>query len=164
MYECNRCGLRFEKYVVAEEKHGLGYPPYEKIAACPHCHGTFEELEKCEICGEWHTQDEITNGVCDKCIYSFDSDIEFCYTLGNEEESTECVSINGFIASVLTNEQINEILIKELRIAFSIGAFNCNDFIDGDKSWFADKIKEAKNDRAGIQTASGNKPLRAFQD
>lgn len=162
MYECNRCGLRFEKYDIIEERHGLDFPPYEKIAVCPYCHGTFEELEKCEICREWFTQDEVTSGVCDRCIYSFDNDIEFCYTLGSEEEAIEKVELNGFIASVFTKDQINEMLFHNLKEYHQLVTVNCNDFIDSDKSWFADKIKELNNDRTRIQKSSGNKPLGAF--
>ena len=36
-YLCNNCGERFEEPKVAYERHGLDYPPFEKIFVCPYC-------------------------------------------------------------------------------------------------------------------------------
>lgn len=164
-FQCHECDRRFEEPDFVTERHGLEAPPYEKIAVCPYCKGDFEELKQCEICGKWFLEDDLTSGVCDECIYQHDTDIELLYKFGNEEEAEETITINGFIASMFTAEQLSNLGINELRKAKSDGvAINGTEFIGSDKSWFADKIKEAKNDRTGIQTAPGNKPFRFIQN
>ena len=147
-YQCHECDRSFEEPDIITETHGLDTPPYEKIAVCPYCKGYFEEMQECKICGEYFTEDELTSGVCDDCIYSHDTDIELLYRLGNEEDAKETVKLNGFIASVLTEEQINEIVMRELRILIELGAVcNGTEFIGSDKSWFAEQlIKEKNND------------------
>lgn len=147
-YQCHECDRRFEEPDFITETHGLDTPPYEKIAVCPYCKGYFEEMHECKICGEYFTEDELTSGVCDDCIYEHDTDIELLYRLGNEEDAKETVKLNGFIASVLTEEQINEIVIRELRIInrFNPSCVNGTEFIGSDKSWFAEKLLEIKGE------------------
>jgi hypothetical protein len=145
-YECHNCGRRFEEPDFVVERHGLDTPPYEKVAVCPYCHGYFDEMYQCKICGEWNTDGELTSGVCDECIYQHDTDIELLYKLGNEEEAKETVTLNGFVASVLTEEQINEILMRELRTINYAGYVNGTEFIGSDKSWFAEQLIKEKND------------------
>ena len=141
-YECHNCGKRFEEPHIIEEKHGLDTPPYEKIGVCPYCKGYFEEMQECKICGEYFTEDELTSGVCDECIYEKATDIKFCYNL----ETEETIKINGFIASVFTEEQINEILWNRIKEINRMVNISCYDFIDSDKSWFAEKLIKEKND------------------
>ena len=144
-YKCDHCGGEFEEPDIIIETHGLDSPPYEEIGVCPYCKGWFEEMHKCEICGEYYTADELTSGVCDDCIYQHDTDIELLYKLGNEEDAKETVKLNGFIASVLTEEQINEIVMRELRTINYIGCVNGTEFIGSDKSWFAEQLIKEKN-------------------
>lgn len=144
-YECHNCGKRFEEPHIIEERHGLDTPPYEKIAVCPYCKGYFEEMQECKICGEYFTDDELSGGVCDECLYEHSTDIDFCYKLGAEEDAQENVKINGFIASYFSEEQINEILWNRIKEINRIVNISCYDFIDSDKSWFAEKLIEEKN-------------------
>lgn len=144
-YECHNCGRRFEEPDIITETHGLDSPPYEKIDVCPYCKGYFSEIHECKICGEHYTIDELTSGVCDDCIYQHDTDIELLYKLGNEDNAKETVTINGFVASILTEEQINEILIRELRTINYVGSVNGIEFIGSDKSWFAEQLIKEKN-------------------
>lgn len=146
MYECHRCGKHFEEPDWVVERYGLDSPPYDKVAVCPYCHGYFEEMYQCQICGEWFTDDELTMAVCDECIYKHESDHELCYKLGNEESAKESITINGFVASVFTEEQINEILMRELRNIKDITNISCIEFIGSDKSWFAEQLIKEKND------------------
>lgn len=148
-YECHNCGRRFEEPDFVTERHGLEVPPYEKMAVCPYCHGYFEEMYQCKICGEWFIDGELTSGVCDDCIYQHDTDIELLYKFGNEEETKEAVKLNGFIASVLTEDEINEILFNQIKEINEISMFswiNGTEFIGSDKTWFAEQlIKEKQN-------------------
>jgi DNA-directed RNA polymerase subunit RPC12/RpoP len=137
-YECHNCGRRFEEPDIITETHGLDTPPYEKVAVCPYCHGYFEEMYQCEICGEWFTDAELTSGVCDECIYQYDTDVELCYKLG--ADSKESIKINGFIASVFSEEQINEILWNRIKEISRMVNVSCYDFIESDKQYFAEKL------------------------
>ena len=140
-YQCHECDRRFEEPDIVIETHGLDSPPYEEIGVCPYCKGWFEEMHRCEICGEYFTEDELTGGVCDECVYEKATDIEFCYNL----ETEETIKINGFIASVFTEEQINEILWNRIKEINRIVNVSCYDFIDSDKSWFAEQLIKEKN-------------------
>lgn len=143
-YQCHECDRRFEEPDIITETHGLETPPYEKIGVCPYCKGYFEEMTQCRICGQYFTDGELSDGVCDECIYEHSTDIELCYRLG--EEAEESIKINGFIASYFSEEQINEILINRIREINRIVNISCYDFIDSDKSWFAEKLIKEKND------------------
>ena len=37
MYQCCNCDAIFEEPKVVYERHGLEYPPYEKLYVCPEC-------------------------------------------------------------------------------------------------------------------------------
>jgi hypothetical protein len=116
----------------------------EKHGVCPYCKGYFEEMTQCRICGQYFTDSELSGGVCDECIYEHSTDIELCHKLG--EEAEESIKLNGFIASVFSEEQINEILWNRIKEINRIVNISCYDFIDSDKSWFAEQlIKEKQN-------------------
>jgi hypothetical protein len=67
-YKCNCCGHFFEEGEQKKilERHGLDYPPYEESSVCPVCNGDYEEMYKCESCGEFTLYEY--NGYCGKCI------------------------------------------------------------------------------------------------
>lgn len=145
-YECHNCGRRFEEPDIITETHGLESPPYEKFAVCPYCRGWFDEMYQCEICGEWFADDELTSGVCDGCIYE-DVTVDRCLRYG--EDCEEKIAINGFVAYFLGVETIKRVLAREVENAMQIIPFNFNEFVDSDKSWWAEKRiedKEKKND------------------
>ena len=141
MYECFECERHFEEPDFIVETHGLDSPPYEKIGVCPYCKSFFREMYQCKICGEWFTDDELTMGVCDECIYE-DVTLDRCIRYG--EHCEEDIAINGFIASVLDAETINTILIKEVEKASQIIPI-VDEFVDSDKSWFAEQLIKEKN-------------------
>lgn len=70
MYRCEFCGHLFEEgeQAVWEERHGLDAPPYEKWNGCPICKGDYEEVHQCQKCGDWHSEDELTEGICSDCL------------------------------------------------------------------------------------------------
>lgn len=127
IYLCDRCGKLFDQPDIVTEPHG------EKVGVCPHCHGHFEIMHQCKICGECFTEDELTDGVCDACIYN-EATVEQCIRYGADCE--ESIAINGFVASVLSADKINEILANEIMKANDIIPIDCSNFIDDDKSWW----------------------------
>ena len=83
MYRCCECGNLFEEgeQAVWEETHGLDTPPYEKWSGCPVCRGDYEEVHQCKKCGDWHTEDELYDGWCEKCLretINYDTFFEYC--------------------------------------------------------------------------------------
>ena len=70
MFRCCECGNLFEdgEQAVWYEPHGLDSPPYEKLSGCPVCKGDYEEVHQCKECGDWHSDDELYEGFCEKCL------------------------------------------------------------------------------------------------
>ena len=83
MYRCKECGNLFEEgeQAVWEERHGLDSPPYEKWSGCRVCYGDYEEVHQCKKCGDWHSEDELYSGWCEKCLresITYDTFFEYC--------------------------------------------------------------------------------------
>lgn len=147
MYKCETCGAVFESPDAVSERIGEygGMPAYRDVCICPQCHcDEFEEARKCEICGEWKSEDEMECDVCYDCMDKHKYDFDYCENLCGDE--TEAVQINSLYASLLTPRQIDVILRRELKQANEIQPLDCTEFIDSDRSWFADRMieKEAK--------------------
>ena len=90
MYRCESCGHLFEEgeQAVLEEKHGLDTPPYEQWSGCPLCHDDYEEVHQCNECGDWHTDDELYDGWCEKCLretINYDTFFEYCEANKDEQ-------------------------------------------------------------------------------
>ena len=70
MFKCCECGHLFEdgEQAVWEEKHGFIDGPFEKWSGCPLCKSDYEEVHQCKECDEWHTEDELYDGWCEKCL------------------------------------------------------------------------------------------------
>lgn len=90
MYRCESCGHLFEEgeQAVTYETHGFYQPPYEEIHSCPVCGGDFEEVHQCKECGYWHTEDELYDGWCEKCLretINYDTFFEYCESNKDEQ-------------------------------------------------------------------------------
>ena len=72
MYRCENCGNLFEEgeqavwYENQGECHGV--TAMERFSGCPVCKGDYEEVHQCKKCGEWHSDDELYDGWCEKCL------------------------------------------------------------------------------------------------
>jgi len=73
--------------------------------------GGFDEAKRCIECQEWFTDDELIYGYCKECLEE-EMTYENAIKYGSENE--ESVSINGFLASCFSADEIQEILLKEL--------------------------------------------------
>ena len=90
MYKCCECGHLFEdgEQAVWEERHGLDTLPYEKWSGCPLCRGDYEEVYQCKECGDWHYEDELYDGWCEKCLretINYDTFFEYCEANKDEQ-------------------------------------------------------------------------------
>ena len=84
MYRCCECGNLFEEgeQDVWTEAHG------EKWSGCPICNAGYEEVHQCKECDEWHTEDELYEGWCEKCLretINYDTFFEYCEANKDEQ-------------------------------------------------------------------------------
>ena len=71
MQICLECGKVFEDDEIAhwQESRGefWGFPCSETVSGCPECGGDYEEAVECDRCGEWFSEDELNEGLCECC-------------------------------------------------------------------------------------------------
>lgn len=138
MLVCDTCGKLIE-----DDELGYGYEPHgERTPNCCSCGGDFIEATKCRVCGK-HFDSTHLHGVCECCLEEYETVGE---ALAIGEENTEDVEINGFIATVLTKEQINKILTKWVEENFVDHSKAVVDYCEDDKSYFADWIADKYGD------------------
>lgn len=90
MFKCCDCGNLFEEgeQAVWEEKHGFIDGPFEKWSGCPLCKSDYEEVHQCKECGDWHYEDELYDGWCEKCLretINYDTFFEYCEANRDEQ-------------------------------------------------------------------------------
>lgn len=74
MYICEGCGKIMARPSSWIEPHG------EMLSGCSRCGGGVEEAIECEMCGEYHLEEDLTNGVCEECLKDcIDFEIAFKY-------------------------------------------------------------------------------------
>ena len=92
MYRCCECGNLFEEgeqavwYENQGECHGV--PAIEQFDGCPVCRSDYEEVRQCKECGDWHSEDELYDGWCEKCLretINYDTFFEYCEANRDEQ-------------------------------------------------------------------------------
>ena len=119
MYRCCECGNLFEEgeQAVWEERHGLGSPPYEKWSGCPVCKGGYEEVYQCDSCGDWHSEDELYDGWCEKCLretINYDTFLEYCEANIDEQyldTFVMCEILNCEYVPKYSSDEFHELMI-----------------------------------------------------
>ena len=136
-YKCLECGHIFEE---GEQKSW--YEPHGELwDGCPICNGQYEEARSCQVCGGVFLEEELNGAcVCDECINEYREDLDTCLLIG--EKYPQKVSINSVYASLFEEKDIDMILNEYVKTK---GIKDLSDFIDKDKSWFADKLAEEVN-------------------
>jgi hypothetical protein len=135
MLVCDKCGTLVEAHELpfVTEAHGERH----KNTVCT-CGGEFVEATKCDICGKWFDNTEL-HGVCEVCM---DEDETVGTALAIGEYSTEKVDgINGFIADVLSVEQINKILTKWVEENFTDHSKAVKDYLYADKMAYSEFLE-----------------------
>ena len=144
-YKCLDCGNIFDEGEEARWTENMGEywgtPCLERMTGCPLCRGDYEETTPCEICGSQHLKEELTSGVCEECMEEYRYDIKTCYEIGKND--IDSVELNIFFTTLFDKEEIEDILftalLKEEEIHKKV---DCQDFINRDKSWFAERLVE----------------------
>lgn len=88
MYKCLDCGEVFDEPASVRETHGFTDGFAETFYMCPHCNGNYEEAKQCKECDEWHTENELYDGWCEKCLretINYDTFFEYCEANKDEQ-------------------------------------------------------------------------------
>lgn len=88
MYKCLDCGEVFDEPASVRETHGFTDGFAEIFYMCPYCNGDYEEVHQCKKCDEWHTDEELYDGWCEKCLretINYDTFFEYCEANKNEQ-------------------------------------------------------------------------------
>ena len=92
MFKCCDCGNLFEdgEQAIWYENQGEchGRIAMEMFGGCPVCKGDYEEVHQCNECGDWHTEDELYEGLCEKCLretINYDTFFEYCEANKDEQ-------------------------------------------------------------------------------
>lgn len=136
MYICDKCGCTVEESELGtyREAHGEEITDY----SCG-CGGELVEAKQCPICEKWFIADEI-GAVCETCMKEYET-VGEALDVGNREK-VSVDGINGFIAEVLTVEQINKILTKWVEENFTDHSKPVVDYCENDKQYFCDYLAE----------------------
>jgi predicted nucleotidyltransferase len=113
MYICENCGKIIEEVPFDYEYWNLsdGFNNAKKIIHeqdCS-CGGSYEKAKECEICGDYIKESGID--ICEKCLEDYKT-LDIVLEIGADYE--EALSLNGFLASAFTKEEIELILIDTL--------------------------------------------------
>lgn len=88
MYKCLDCGEVFDEPASVRETHGFTDGFAETFYVCPNCHGDYEKAEQCDNCHEWHAENELYEGWCEKCLretINYDTFFEYCEANKDEQ-------------------------------------------------------------------------------
>lgn len=138
MYICRDCGRLFDRtHFATSTDYTTGIPFDVREEFCPFCYSEdYGEAVTCEVCGEYHEEEELINGVCEDCIDKCRHDVDMCFEIGMDNRSE--VKLNSFLLSMYDERDIEAILIKYLKATNP--NIDCSEFIDNDISWFAKQL------------------------
>lgn len=144
MYICESCGKIHEEVPVIEEDYGYEVgigrvSAKQTIADSCDCGGSLVEATECAECGEvFEKNGEQT--ICDMCLEKYKT-FENAIKIGADYRIK--VGINQFIRECFSEDEINEILERELREAKRLGksfAREVEDYL-GDNEWLSGNVE-----------------------
>ena len=121
MFRCFDCGHLFEEgeqaiwYKNQGECHGR--IAMEKFGGCPICKGDYEEVRQCEECGNWHAEDELYDGWCEKCLretINYDTFFEYCEANKDEQyldTFVMCEILNCEYVPKISSDEFHELMV-----------------------------------------------------
>ena len=158
MYRCCDCGNLFEEgeqavwYENQGECHGV--TAMERFSGCPLCHGDYEEVHQCKECGDWHSEDELYEGWCEKCLretINYDTFFEYCES--NKEHNyldifVMCYILNCDEIPEYPSWEFHQLMIETYKRS-ATDAKSLNPYI-GDFDFLADCIRFIMDDDGSI--------------
>ena len=139
MYRCENCGHLFEEgeqsvwYENQGECHGV--TAMEKFSGCPLCQDDYEEVHECKECGDWHTDDELYEGWCEKCLReSINYDTFFEYCEANKDEQyldtfVMCDILNCEYVPKFSSDEFHDLMVETYKKRVEEAALN--DWVQG---------------------------------
>ena len=134
MFKCRHCENTFSERAF-----------FKGDWVCPHCGS--EETEgviRCSYCGDLFFDDELKYGVCEQCVedlkFPYKYDPVRCYKLSAEEKDE--IWLNSFLLSQFNQQEIEEILLKEIIVQAATPYPDYSSFINEDEMWFIEKALE----------------------
>ena len=125
MYRCENCGHLFEE---GEETHWFenqgechGVIAYETFRGCPMCKGDYEEVHQCKECDEWHTEDELYDGWCEKCLretINYDTFFEYCEANKDEQyldTFVMCEILNCEYVPKISSDEFHDLMVEKYK-------------------------------------------------
>lgn len=135
-YICEEC----EKVIDEEELETYKEPHGEVFNMWCYCGGEYVPAETCELCGEPCLK--IYSGVCAECLNDC-AELEEAIDYG--EQNKKEILINGYLAREFTLEEIELILMREVREEKRLGLkLKYEEFCLEDKCDFAEFLKESR--------------------
>ena len=123
MYKCSNCGEIFEEPNSIKEDWG------ETFYVCPYCDDDYEEAHQCKECEEWHTEDELYDGWCEKCLretINYDTFFEYCEA-NKDEHYLDMFVLTEFLGSMdvpkdITDE-FHQVMVYEYKMKQNVAEF-----------------------------------------
>ena len=133
VFKCCECGHLFEEgeqaiwYENQGECHGR--IAMEKFGGCPVCKGDYEEAHQCKECNEWHTEDELYEGWCEKCLretINYDTFFEYCEA-NKDEHYLDMFVLTEFLGGMdvpkdITDE-FHQVMVYEYKMKQNVAEF-----------------------------------------
>lgn len=154
MYKCKKCGEVFETPSVKRLRNtveywgSISYEDHEE-EICPCCgNDDFEEVYECTICGEYHFDDELAcNNVCDECAEEYSGNLDIVYKAFDNRDDRMEIKVHPMIATMLSEEDINDILKDYIKELCQAGHRNVKNFVNEDFICFAERLAELEEVR-----------------
>ncbi|MBQ5889744.1 MAG: hypothetical protein IIW73_02175 [Clostridia bacterium] len=143
MWHCNDCGQNhyYDEIVVRRDTDTK-----ETSITCPSCGSdNLTEAEPCEVCGECYPIEDLygyNHRVCRDCIERKNGDIDFFADVGKESGCDVEYSLNSFLASFFSKEELEDLMIAELKNRASIRPVDCSEYLKYNMEDAADVLAE----------------------
>ena len=144
---CEKCGNThtYEQAKRETEKHYNRFGEYmgeETYLTCYSCGGVLVEAKSCPGCERVYiTEDE---DICQDC-YEEAKNFDTCFEIGEENYLSADIKLNGFLAMVYSDEEIEKCLIKDFQsLPRGIQEKYFEKYLDEDLMYLANWIKEKR--------------------
>lgn len=143
MLICKKCNTTLKRLPIEKFVHyELDYPvtEYLEVNYCENCGARdyIQEASRCMVCGGFSAEyDERSFCICKECVDQYKT-VENALKIGNEYPCN--AEINEFVATIFTNEEINNILIDYVKSNYK-DLQKAKEYCEQDPFWFEEWIE-----------------------